>query len=100
MKLFRAVVIAALLVGPAYGQDHVPRYGEKDADKSASDIQADKAAAKAYKNSLSNIPDGAPADPWGNARAVTAPKVTAKPVAKTAAKGAAAKQARTGSTVN
>jgi hypothetical protein len=38
------------------------------AAKSQTEIDADKAAERAYKNSLGNIPDQAPADPWGGAR--------------------------------
>jgi len=108
MKVFRAAVIIALLTGPAYGQygqdNHVPRYGEEDKPKTESQIQADKAAAKAYKDSLGNIPDAGPSDPWGNARAVGAPKGaakdTAKPAAKTEAKTAPAKQTKPGTTAN
>ena len=84
MKVFRTAVIIALLAGPAYGQDtHIPRYGEEDKPKSATELQADKAAERAYKNSLGNIPDAAPTDPWGNARSTDTPNTTAN---KTAAK--------------
>jgi hypothetical protein len=105
MKVFRAAVVIALLAGPAYAQDdHIQRYGEPDKEKSQTEIRADKAAEKAYNNSLGNIPDAAPTDPWGNARAVGAPKApakdAAKPAAKTAAKTAPAKPAKAGTTSN
>jgi hypothetical protein len=105
MKVLRATVLIALLAGPAYAQDdHIQRYGEPDKEKSQTEIQADKAAERAYKNSLGNIPDAAPTDPWGNARTTGAPKAVAKdaakPVAKTAAKSAPAKQTKTGTTAN
>jgi len=105
MKVFRTAVIIALLAGPAYGQDtHIPRYGEEDKPKSATELQADKAAERAYKNSLGNIPDAGPTDPWGNARSTGAPKAAvkdaAKPAATAAAKTAPAKQTKTGTTAN
>lgn len=97
MKILRAAVVVALLAGPAYAQSglnadgHMQGYREESQPKTAVQIQADRAAEKAYKDSLSNIPDAGPVDPWGNARAVGAPKSAAKPVAKTAAKTTAAK---------
>jgi hypothetical protein len=110
MKVFRTAVIIALLAAPAYGQDtHIPRYGEEDKPKSATELQADKAAERAYKNSLGNIPDAGPTDPWGNARSTGAPKAAAKdaakpvaktPVAKTEAKTAPAKPIKAGTTPN
>jgi hypothetical protein len=110
MKVFRTAVIIALLAGPAYGQDdHIQRYGEPDKEKSQTEIRAEKAAERAYKNSLGNIPDAAPTDPWSTARTTGAPKAAvkdaAKPdaktaVAKTAAKTAPAKQTKTGTTPN
>jgi hypothetical protein len=78
MKVFRAAAIVALLAGPAYAQNATPRYGEVAKPKSPQEIEADKAADRAYKNSLGNIPDQPPTDPWGNARGVDAPKVDAK----------------------
>jgi hypothetical protein len=90
MKVFRAALMAlflAGLIGPAFAQDdHVQRYGEEDKEKGYGQIQDEKAADRAYKRSLGNIPNqAAPADPWGSARgAGTAPsgsagKAEAKP---------------------
>jgi hypothetical protein len=64
MKVLRATVVIALLAGPAYVQaayaqdNHIQRYGEPDKEKSQTEIQADKAAERAYNRSLGNIPDG------------------------------------------
>jgi hypothetical protein len=87
MRVFRAAAIIALLAGPAYAQssgDHVERYGETSKPKSETQIEADKQADKAYKNSLGNIPDKGPTDPWGNARSADAPKEPTKAATKTA----------------
>ena len=106
MKVLRTTVVIALLAGPAcvqaaYAQDnHIQRYGEPDKEKSQTEIQADKAAERAYNRSLGNIPDAAPTDPWGVARGAGAPKAAAKdaakPAAKTAAKTTPAKPTKTG----
>ena len=87
MRVFCAALIIASLAGAAYAQedDHVQRYGEKPKEKSQMEINADKAAARAYERSLKNIPDQGPIDPWGNARNVGEPKA-AKADAKAAAK--------------
>jgi hypothetical protein len=95
MKVFRAAAIVALLAAPAYAQNAMPRYGDVAKPKSPQEIEADKAADRAYKNSLGNIPDQAPTDPWGNARSVDAPKVDTK-----AAKTAPAKRSKTSGTPN
>jgi hypothetical protein len=80
MRVMFVASIIAMLAGPALAQDgHVPRYGEKDPDKTAAQIQADKAAERAYKNSLGNIPDKSPSDPWGAVRSTDAPKASASP---------------------
>jgi hypothetical protein len=110
MRVFCAILIVASLTGAAYAQEdnHVPRYGEKAKDKSPMEIEADKRAARAYENSLKNIPDQGPVDPWGGARSAEAPKTTtktttktaAKPAARSAAKAAPPKAAKTGDTSN
>ncbi len=94
MKILGAVAVIALLAGPAYAQQHVPKYGEVDKGKSPQEIEADKEADKAYKRSLSNIPEQKSADPWGAVRSDDAPKAAAKTVhAKPKAKtDSAAKQ--------
>ncbi|SHL93556.1 hypothetical protein SAMN05444159_7230 [Bradyrhizobium lablabi] len=93
MRVFAAAAIFALLAGPAYAQDqHVPKYGEADKDKTPQQIQAEKDAQKAYERSLGNIPDKGTSDPWGNVRSDNAPKTAAKP--------APVKRTKTGSTAN
>jgi hypothetical protein len=104
MRIFRAAAIIALLAGPAYAQtggEHVQRYGETSAPKTPQQIEADKQADKAYQNSLGNIPDKGPTDPWGNARSADAPKSSAKQPTKSAAKAAPAKpRTNTGNATN
>ena len=80
MRVFHAAAVIAILAGPAYAQTQqpVPRYGEAPKDKTPQQIEADQAAERAYKNSLSNIPDKGPSDPWGNMRSDSAPKAIAK----------------------
>jgi hypothetical protein len=91
MRVFRAAVIIALLAGPAFGQqaNHVPAYREPDKEKSQQEKAADKAAERAYNNSLGNIPDKAAPDPWGIARSTDAPQPAAKAKPKTKTSGAA-----------
>jgi hypothetical protein len=92
VRTFIAAAIIAALAGPALAQQApVQRYGEKDKEKSFNEKEQEKEAERAYKRSLSNVPDKAPVDPWGNARSVEAPKGAAKTDAKTAAAKAKAK---------
>jgi hypothetical protein len=56
--------------------------GEKAPDKTRQELEADKQAQKAYERSLSNIPDQAASDPWGNVRSENAPKAVARAPAK------------------
>jgi hypothetical protein len=81
-------MIALLLAGPAYAQKAAPP-PPAQTPKSPSEIEAEKAADRAYKNSLRNIPDQPPADPWGGARSMEAPKSAAKdaPAKRTKASG-------------
>lgn len=93
MRVFRTAVMAVFLAGltaPTLAQDHVQQYGEADKDKGFGEIQDEKAAARAYKRSLGNIPDqAAPTDPWGGARSASSTptgssgKTAAKSVKKT-----------------
>jgi hypothetical protein len=103
MKVFRVAAMIALLAGPAYAQQTeapMPRYGDTDKPaKTQQQMDNDREAEKAYKNSLGNIPDKGPSDPWGNTRSADAPKPVAKPVAK-AAKVAPKPQAKTGDIAN
>ena len=61
-------LLALLLAGPVNAQKAVPP-PPSDPPKSPSQIEAEKNQDRAYKNSLGNIPDKPPADPWGGARA-------------------------------
>jgi hypothetical protein len=80
MRVLCAAAMIALLTGPAYAQQKsVPKYGDAPVEKSPSEIEQDRAAERAYKRSLGNIPDQGPTDPWGSARSVDAPKAVAKP---------------------
>lgn len=77
MRFLLATAIIAALMAPAFAQDnHVPRYGEEDKEKTASQKAADKAAAAAYQRSLGAIPDKGSNDPWGTVRSDT-PKAAA-----------------------
>jgi hypothetical protein len=102
MRVFRVAAMIAILAGPAYAQTQpiTPRYGDIDKpNKTQQEIENDREAEKAYKNSLGNIPDKGPSDPWGNTRSADAPKPVAKPVPK-AVKAAPKPQAKTGDTAN
>ena len=97
MKIVLTAAVIAMLAVPAYAQGLVKGAGPQpssQAAKSPQEIEADRAAERAYKKSLGNIPDQPPADPWGSARSIDAPK--------TAAKTPASKKspAKTGSTAN
>jgi hypothetical protein len=90
MQVFRAALAGAFLIGgllaaPAYAQQQaVPKYGEETKDKTPQQIEADKAADRAYKRSLGNIPDQGPTDPWGTVRGNNdAPKASAAKTRKT-----------------
>ena len=72
-----AAAVAVLLAGPAYAGPGAPS-APQDPPKSQTQIEQEKATDNAYKRSLGNIPDQPPADPWGGARAVEAPKPVAK----------------------
>ena len=91
MRVVLAAAIVASLAVPAFAQSHVPRYGEADKDKTASEKAADKAAADAYKRSLGAIPDKGPGDPWGTVRSTDAPAATKTAKSKAKAGSAEAK---------
>jgi hypothetical protein len=89
MRAVLALITIAFLSAPAFAQDnHVPRYGEADKEKTNSQKAADKAAAEAYQRSLGNIPEKGPSDPWGAARSTEAPKPAPTKAAKAKAKPA------------
>jgi hypothetical protein len=82
MKVLRAAAMIALLVaGPAYAQRGAPS-APQDPPKSQIQLESEKASDKAYQNSLGNIPDQPPADPWGGARAAESPKPASNPPIK------------------
>jgi hypothetical protein len=81
MRFLFVTAIIAALTAPAFAQDHVPRYGEEDKEKTATQKAADKAAADAYQRSLSAIPDKGSTDPWGDVRSDT-PKAAATKTTK------------------
>jgi hypothetical protein len=87
MRVFVAAAIIVALAQPALAQKPIPKYGEVDKDKTPQEKAAEREADDAYKNSLKNIPDKGPTDPWGTVRAPDAPRTAAKPKAKTGAAG-------------
>ena len=68
MKILSALVLVALLTGPAAAQTAVPKYGEADKDKTPAEIAADKQTEKDYNRSLNSIPESKSNDPWGTVR--------------------------------
>jgi hypothetical protein len=87
MRVFCAAAVFALLVAPACAQEHTQEAGQEAKEKSQTQIQSDRDAERAYKRSLSNIPDEAPADPWGHVRSDSPSKPVAKPPVKPVANG-------------
>ena len=84
-KVLGAAAIIALLTGPVFAQQApMQKYGDKDKEKTPSEIQAERDAQRAYQRSLGSVPDKGPVDPWGIARPADAPKGEAKAAAKTA----------------
>ena len=86
MRVVLAAVMIMLSAAAAAAQDHVPRYGEADKEKSQVQIEADKQAERAYKRSLGNIPNQGPTDPWGAVRTNDAPKTSTSKAPKTKTK--------------
>ena len=87
-RILGAVVVMALLAGPAFAQKGPARYGETDKDKSPTEKAAERDAERAYQRSLGNIPEQKSTDPWGIARGDSAAKADkaapSKPKAKSA----------------
>ncbi len=92
MRVIYAAAMIAILAAPAYGQGAVPG-PPPPPPKSRLEIEAERSADRAYKDSLRNIPDKPAADPWGIARGADTPKATAKT-------NPAKPTAKTGSTTN
>jgi hypothetical protein len=89
MRIFCAAAMLTLLAGPAFAQS-LPSVGDskkEDKPKSQLEIDSERAAERAYKKSLGNIPDQGPGDPWGGARNLDTPKAASKPAATKAATG-------------
>lgn len=85
MRVLRAVALLSLLLtGPVLAQKAQPP-PPSDPPKSPSQIEAEKNQDRAYKNSLGNIPDKPPADPWGGARATEGSSSTPTPTKRTKA---------------
>ena len=85
MRVFLAAAIVIALAHPALAQqERVPRYGEADKEKTTQQKQDEREAQRAYGNSLKNIPDKGPTDPWGAVRSTDAPKTPAAKPKKTA----------------
>ena len=61
----------ALLAGPAWAQ-LFRNTGEPDPEKTQAEIAAEKAAERAYRRSLGNIPEQKSSDPWGACAATRA----------------------------
>ena len=84
VRAFIAAAIIAALAGPGWAQQKpMPRYGEKDKEKTQTELQRERDAERAYQRSIGSVPEKGPVDPWGNARSVEAPKGDAKAKAKT-----------------
>jgi hypothetical protein len=101
MKLAIAAATVAMLVGPACAQSQgkAPTLEEMMDSKTPDQVEKEKAADKAYKESLKKIPDAkTSSDPWGSARGADAPKTAAKTAAKTPA--AKKPTAKTGTAAN
>ena len=79
-----AALLMLLLTGPVLAQKAAPP-PPQDPPKSPSQIEAEKSQDRAYKNSLGNIPDKPPADPWGGARAVEGSSATTAAVKRSKA---------------
>jgi hypothetical protein len=82
MKVLRAAaMLAFLLAGPVFAQSIKPP-APSEPPTSPSEREFQQSTDKAYRNSLGNIPDKPPADPWGGAHAVDPPKSAAPAPAK------------------
>jgi hypothetical protein len=69
MRVLSAAAVLLLLTAPVFAQTKPPA-PPPDPPKSPGQLEQEKSQDRAYKNSLGNIPDKPPADPWGGARAV------------------------------
>jgi hypothetical protein len=81
-----SAALLALTAGPVFAQGARAPQADPPPPKSQTQIDGERAAERAYNNSLGNIPDKAAADPWGGARSLDAPKAAEKPAAAKAVK--------------
>jgi hypothetical protein len=91
MRILCAVAVAALVSGPAYAQmpniNLMPEVKTKTQEEKDQDAVTDKA----YKDSLSKIPDAkGSSDPWGAVRSDAPPKAAAHPAKPKTKTGSAA----------
>jgi hypothetical protein len=71
MRVLRAAALLTVLFsGPVFAQGTAKPPAPQDPPKTYGEIESEKSNDRAYKNSLRNIPDKPPADPWGGARAI------------------------------
>jgi len=92
IKIIFTIALISVLAAPVYAQGlngKAPPGPPPAAPKTPQEIQAERAAEQAYKNSLRNIPDKPPPDPWGNARDVDKPTPPNAAKSSTKARGAA-----------
>jgi hypothetical protein len=73
MRTIAVAAIIASLTLPAYGQRNMgvasqPMQQQKSAQEKAAEEAQRKLDEKAYKDSLSRIPERDQKDPWGNVR--------------------------------
>jgi hypothetical protein len=75
MRILRVAVLFTLLAGPAYAQMPNINLIPEIAHKSPEEKEQDRIREKAYRDSLTKIPDSkVSSDPWGNVRGSDAPK--------------------------
>ena len=84
MKILSAAAVIVLLTAPAYAQtpniNQIPEFQSKSPEEKEQDEIRDKA----YRESLSKMPDAkTSSDPWGTVRSNEAPKAAAPARPKT-----------------
>ncbi len=103
MKVYRVVVVIALLGGPSCAHAQMPNMNliPELASKSPEEKAADEVRDKAYRESLKKIPDAkAASDPWGVVRSADAPKTDAAKTYSSKAAAPAKPKTKTGSNTN
>jgi hypothetical protein len=82
LRLVLALAMMVAVAWPADAQQKTPQPAPGPPPKTQKEIEADKAADRAYRKSLGNIPDQPPADPWGGARSTETSNTAAKTAVK------------------